>query len=362
MSGFILGSNILEDGTLALPTVSNIGRDIVSIGTVLTGTTIAAQHFLRGAHDRALPKTPSKNTRNINHTEISPDDVSSFPNIPPDRHDRMPLAGRYNAKGGQFSNVPNDGEEVAVVPPPAKVAKILSDYTTIKFPYHDYVCGRIDNGNPVDNLAVRLNSIQDPLVTVANHRPQGYTNWSGLYKYYRVLECEINVTVKYVFGNFVSGNAAAQNVPCSFSLACGYEPTDDVTDIFPNFVSMVEGKHSKVVWLDPKDMEVGKYDNTNPHNSHLLFHGGQRDLHFHYDPHQWDYHVHELGVEERWTLMANNPDVLHFLNFKVMTPGRAGEVLVAGNFINYRLDINISYTAQLRESLHTKAHNADSIA
>ena len=163
----------------------------------------------------------------------------------------------------QTKNNPNDGEEVNVVPPPAKIAKVIPDYTTIKLPWHEYRTSKLSATRSQDVWPLRLNSIVDPGVNFTNHRPMGYTHWSTLYKYYRVLEAQVNVTFRYNYGFFENVEVATANEPYTMSVAVGYEPTDDTNDVYPNFQSMVEGKHSKVEWLHPKDIEVLSTGETN---------------------------------------------------------------------------------------------------
>ena len=164
---------------------------------------------------RTPHRPPAK--RNINHTpsdqpekkqkQISPDTVDAFPDLPPeeDMHRRIApiqVSAGQNARKGARANMVNDGEEVAVVPPPAKISKIMNDYTTIKLPWHEIYYGQISNVNSQDVLVLRLNSITDPWVNGTNHRPQGYIQWSTLYKYYRVLESQVNITVHYEYGHW----------------------------------------------------------------------------------------------------------------------------------------------------------------
>lgn len=284
-----------------------------------------------------------------------------FPNSPPAGQatnpvtPRMPIMSRYAAKGKQFSNTPNDGEDVPVVPPPAKVSKIIPDYTTIKLTYHDHECLQLTEGNWNSVAVLRLNGILDPTVNRTSHQPMGFAHWIQSYKYYRVLETDVQLNWQYVVGyapdidgtlNNEYQSAGLTNV-CSMSAMVGYEFTDDATDVYNNARYMIEGKHSKVGWLHPKDFEIQSVAANN--QIEIRTAGGDRELSVHYSPDQWDQHVHELGLEERWTAVSANPDILHFLAVHTMSPGGPNERMGVNSFITIRLDYNISYTVQFRE-------------
>ncbi len=69
---------------------------------------------------------------------------------------------------------PNTGDEVSVRPPPAKIAKTIADYTTIRLPWFERGQGTLTNAVWNEKWNLRLNSIQDPSVNFTAHRPKGY--------------------------------------------------------------------------------------------------------------------------------------------------------------------------------------------
>lgn len=259
----------------------------------------------------------------------------------------------------------NSGDDIPVVPPPAKISKIIPDYTTIKLPWHAYQGFFFNNNITSNGLFIRLNSIQDPSVSFSWHRPKPYTTWNTLYKYYRVLACDVHIRYHFIkghvpYGRIATGlpaenpnleNPVAKHIP---SLICGYAPTDDQSDIYPNAVASIEGKHSKNMWLDPRDAEM-IVDPSVPGGSYVYYFGGVRECDYHYTPESWDYHVRENVHDSRWTLMNSNPDESHLLHVYCMHPGIEGEgTLDMRRWV--RIDVNVNYTVQLREHAIARQH------
>jgi hypothetical protein len=327
-------------------------------------------------HSRPTPPTispgqPSPNLRHrINFRDIhgassgelhapvenGADDTSQFPpGTTADTRSAVNMAATH-----QF----NTGDEVPVVPPPAKIAKIIPDYTTIKMPWHAYQGYFFNNNVRSNGLFIRLNSIQDPSHSFTWHRPNPYATWNTLYKYYRVLACDVHIRYNFVKGEqpyqdlFTTGTGGtpyespmASNM---FSMICGYAPTDDASDIYPNAVAAIEGKHSKNMWLDPRDAEFSGADGV------VRYFGGVRECDYHYSPETWDYHIRDNVHDSRWTLLNSNPEESHLLHVYCMNANRASEA--TRDMKRWvRVDVNCSYTVQLREHSLSRDHEATDV-
>ena len=88
-----------------------------------------------------------------------------------------------------------NGDEVPVVPLPKRVSKIMPDYQSIQLPFYAKYTVTTGMVNSTNYVAVRLNSIYDPIQgTTSNRQPQGRDNYAQLWNFYRVLGSQIKVT------------------------------------------------------------------------------------------------------------------------------------------------------------------------
>lgn len=327
---------------------------------------------------RAPPEEPNSTTEKDKkiHRRISsgPGGPPNDPDDDPDnrafgslfnnrREGNMPIFRGGLKNGGK--NPVNDGEEVAVMPPPAKIAKVIPDYTTIRLPWHTFFTQESTPGSWNQTKTINLNSPANPSVDFVSHLPMGWTNWIANYEFYRVLECDVNIRWHYVHGIFPDAFNQLQvaNKTSCYSLMVGYELTEDTAKKYGNALQMIEGKHSKVSWLEPKDAELYNDSQTEPvtetTNEHdltalsVLTFGGYQEMDFHYDPSNWEYHVHEAGISERWTQNAAVSDNKHYLTIHTMTPGTNTITAPAGSTVFTRVDININYVVQFREAMES---------
>lgn len=268
----------------------------------------------------------------------------------------------------------NTGDEVPVVPPPNKIAKIIPDYTTIKMPWHEYFILTLHGGNTPKNRDVywfRLNSVQDPSLqflssgtptSISTHRPNPYATWNTLYKYYRVLETDVHLRFYMRKWEILrqADRDIGGNIP---SVICGYQLNDDASQEYPNAVACIEGKQSKNMWLDARDMEYipNKAAGTDLGDYSVVYSGGVRECDFHYDPKKWDYHIRDNVVDQRWTLMSTNPEDSHLIGVHIYTPFRSGENLPSNNPVNVRVDVNMTFTVQLREHILSLDHESGTV-
>lgn len=253
------------------------------------------------------------------------------------------------------SSVPNSGDDIKVMPPPLKIAKAIPDYTTLKFTYMDYVDLAVttSNDDTMKRVFLRLNSLFDPVhtdtatattrdVATANeHKPYGREIWENIYKYYRVLESDVNLT-------FISGRIHNTDFSPLNAILVGYSPTDDTADAknYNDWRTMVEGKHTKNTLLSNGHFNGTNYGFVNPTGLPTA-----TTMSFHYSPETWDYHVEPNAEDERWTAMGANPAISH----ELMVYAGATVPKSVGDFstlYQVRCYFFISYTAQLREAKH----------
>ena len=95
-----------------------------------------------------------------------------------------------------MSRSASKGDEVPVIPPPAKIAKIIPDYFSIMLPHYAKLSLAPSNTGSGNHIDVRLNSIYDPIVGVlSNVQPQGRDQWAANFEFYRVLGANVKLTV-----------------------------------------------------------------------------------------------------------------------------------------------------------------------
>lgn len=233
-------------------------------------------------------------------------------------------SGRFKL-GSKAGVNATEGEEVPVVPAPSRISKGVPDYHTAKLTYFDrrFITWTTTG---LGTTVLRLNSIFDPDLSGVGHQPYGRDHFAGIYKYYRVLSCDVELRFINHDVTEVSQNA--------WQLV-GYELTDDIADIYSDWQTFVEGKHSKSQLLAPNndvfDGLAGKVTTMN----------------FHYEPTQWDYHVMEQGTEERWTPIGTNPTNQHYMAIHACSAGNT----TSGTTMLY---FHMSFTVQFREITDAK--------
>ena len=149
----------------------------------------------------------------------------------------------------------NNGEEVPVIPPPRRIAKIQPDYFTVVLPYYETYR---DGSNPQTtntNRHFRLNSIFDPDQTSTGHQPMGRDTWAGIYKYYRVIKTDVKIT----WQNFSNVGFTGE------TQVVGFELTDDTSsELTDNTIAFMEAKQCAPLILpgqsfQPLNMQTQQY-------------------------------------------------------------------------------------------------------
>ena len=134
---------------------------------------------------------------------------------------------------------------------------------------------------------LRLNSIFDPDLTGGVHQPSGRDKLVTYgYLFYRVLEAQVNLTWIQTTGEEANNN--------NHFTICGYELTDNSSNVYTDFRAFVEAKHTKADLLMPQNTQ---------------WEGNQKTVHqsYTYRPESWQYHVQNEGIEERWTPVGTSP-------------------------------------------------------
>lgn len=239
---------------------------------------------------------------------------------------------RANLKGGEAT----EGGEVAVVPPPKQISKIHPDYITITLPYFENIQIDVSKTNGTSHTDIRLNSIYDPIVgTVSNTQPQGRDNWAQNFQFYRVLGTNVKLTL-------INGQTAGGTTnPNNLLWAWGYELIEAGAAVANGIDMFQTTKHAKRAIIGPA---ASTFDNFS--SSHRISQPAMSVLTHEYHPESWDYHVHETGIEERWTPVGANPTNEHYMALRFIGYNGQDISTFTGEM---HLHIAIEYHVQFRE-------------
>lgn len=224
--------------------------------------------------------------------------------------------------------------EAPVVPPPAKVSKIINDYFTVSLPLANITVADIQTGDSIWSGSINLNTINNPITwtphgtayALQDKDYRGLTHWATTsFQYYRVLKTDVKLT----------WFAPTQNCLVGWSL---HE----------------DSSHSN--WTTSRDMmemKHGGFDLLQHHgdNTEATTDGPGGTINrvvqqYTYIPGSWDHHVSKYGDEERWTAVTTNPAPLRFMHFGVCNAN--GEVLTTAGTV--RLMVQLLCTVQFREA------------
>lgn len=251
-----------------------------------------------------------------------------------------------------------DGDEVPIIPPPRKISKIVPDYFTVKLPYYvnfnfSVASANIAYANSYSQY-IRCNSIYDPIIgSISNEQPQGRDTWAGLFAYYRVLSSSIHVRflnmnpseviVRETSSDPAPTTAQGYGDPRNGEYMVGYEMTDSTSATLSNNQSMFMcTKHAKRVLLPAAPTMI-----SNDESSRYVPRYSSATVSYDYAPGNWDYHVQETGVEERWTPIKQNPTNDHVLALRAF---HKGSDPLSQKDAGIYCEVYIEYTVQFRET------------
>jgi hypothetical protein len=286
-----------------------------------SGTTRSGKRFRNGdmvpqsnVRRRFVPNDPDPSM--IPLPDSSDSSLSNNPQ-PPDIPDMPDRAHQVQGTRGHT-------DEVEVMPHHGPMSKIIEDYHTINLTFFQRFIKFSDNPGGFTTYVFRLNSIYDcDETTGGTQQPLGRDTWAAIYQYYRVLSC--NMEVKIINRN--NTNTLLAGIVLE-------EDTSNLTDTRNNFMMRKNAIRAII-----------------PGNQYASGSIGQ--LTFDYNPSQWDHHVQETGIEERWTPISETPSNNHkaVLRF-IMSDGSAlGTTDDADQ--DFEFFVTMRYTVQFREANKT---------
>ena len=207
----------------------------------------------------------------------------------------------------------NHTDEVPVMPIPRRVSKIAPDYFNIELPFCETIT--LNTGSGGGNIASvagknyiivnQLNSI----LAGSSLKSRGVDSWTNIYDYYRVTQCDIKVTmfIRSQDTNFKTGNDTTTST--SGTGICMREPNNVYMAGFH-----LSDSSSSSDWTTYRDFGEAKQ------GGFRLLHGSSSEpcfttLQYTFRPQDWDLHVTESGLEERWTPVAAAPADPKYFHF-----------------------------------------------
>lgn len=225
-------------------------------------------------------------------------------------------------------------EEVPVHTPPPKIAKTIPDHFTVMLPYHSLVSLDIPQSSKVSSHQLNLNNIVLPEQT-GGHQPMGHDLWITVFKYYRVLACNVRATFHSRQFHLRTGDVTTINE----YLIAGMRATDDPSTSFADRDTFYETKHMQTSMLSPAS-----------------FDGSVKTLNFNYSPERWTSHVKEQGTAERWTPVGASPPNLHHLMLYVYN---ANDTAAASAKAGALVDLQMDFTVQFKEEQEIQITQGD---
>lgn len=278
------------------------------------------------------------------------------------------ISRRISTGGPNMSGAANTVDEIPVVPPPRKISKSHPEYFTINLPFYCNFQMTLSNGEDIEIQHISLNSPYDPIVDgdyTNSRQPMGRDTWASIYEFYRVISADVNLTFNYVharFGDDKSVTPRNWEGDKPIHALVGYYLVDDTADQPANTISFVEMKHSKANPLHPARTHINTYASatttlgTKAQRIHCD--GGSTSMSYHYAPENWDHHVTNLGLQERWTGKNADPDYKHYLGVVLAYPFDNG-TLDTNERLDIWVDCHITYTVQWREVNSTLKRTID---
>lgn len=230
-----------------------------------------------------------------------------------------------------------EDDEAPVVPPPAKVSKIVNDYFTISMPVHHH--RRVALTYPAGTIVsefINLNTCNTPIGGTTNDY-RGRNTWAAMFQYYRVLKTDVRLT----------WYASNVNMYVGWSL---HEDTSHAN--WTTRRDMCESKHAGYDLLDCHTPNASggilPLENTMSGTKNRVI------QQYSYTPESWDHHVSKFGDEERWTSIGASPVVPRYMHFGAISCYTT-EYTSGAPFVH--VDVDILVTVQFREAFESILHN-----
>ena len=205
-----------------------------------------------------------------------------------------------------MSSGAHEDDEVAVVPIPKRISKILPDYATIKLPlsgYDYFIPGTTTTtGDTPQKKYLILNQIVNPY-NGQTVDPRGITKYQSIYDFYRVIETHVKV-------EFYLENATQDEVAL-----IGWQLSDDST--------------AGAGWSTQRDFMESKHGGSF-HIYPSTQNGDKHVFQYSFRPENWDIHVSQTDDSVRWTAVNDAVSPPRYLVMGVvnaLVPGQATSVV-----------------------------------
>lgn len=345
--GLTLASNIDELGNIInIPSGSASG--LYQGGAAFAGLGVATDpgvwkdinKMAGGKRDQSKSPAPPRASKRVTpETYTSARPRRGIP-LPPALPNMTEPWQKVSARAG------TDGEEVPVAKVPKLLSKVVPNHFTIDLPYVvllDVNPGTYLDVNSTPIVRIRLNSVYDPIVgATADVQPQGRDLWASHFKYYRVLGCHVVLTLSNTHPNAQSAATVAKTTHFG-AYVWGFELCDQDQTICGTRDAFLVSKHAKRSFIKAAKTHVYYNGAT---SITIPIEDRSDTISYTYNPNDWNYHIREVGSEERWTPIAQNPSVDHDLVVRAFHC-RSDAPISDSNLM--ALAVQIMYTVQFME-------------
>ena len=216
------------------------------------------------------------------------------------------------------------------IKPFGRVSKTAPDYFTVRLPYAE--SNRVvmnTNSASYKELQFRLNSIFDVShIDGQEQQPQGRDKWCGIFDYYRVLRCDVKMTI-------INNNARDdQYSRMLVGYQWGEEPVNEFATTIP---AALASKRSHQMVLLGRNCD---------------HHGNAVTLQYSYDESSFEHHVNPTDQDTIWTEIDTNPTVKRNIIFTCIPLQKGPTPEIQHKQIDFQYIFEAQYTVQFREAKH----------
>ena len=227
------------------------------------------------------------------------------------------------------SNITTKQDDVPIKPF-GRVSKTAPDYFTVRLPYAE--SNRVvanTNEQIYKELQFRLNSIFDVShASGGQQQPQGRDKWISIFDYYRVLKCDVKMTI-------INNNARDDQYS---RMLVGYQWGEEpVTEFAKTIPTQLAAKRSHMQVLLGRNCD---------------HHGNATVLQYTYDEKSFEHHVNPTDQDTIWTSVGFNPDVKRNIIFTVTPLQKGSGPTEQSGQIDFQYILEAQYTVQFREAKH----------